>query len=475
MKKNNRRKLALFLGVMLLGSGGCSQQGESVEKTQVQESQTKKGKETEAAIAQESKEFDWRQFEGITIVASVPNNVHWNTVKEYIPEFTELTGINVELDVLANSNLHDKQLLEFSKPTSDLDVLAYIVSWKSEYNRAGGLEVLDSYFEDTSITYPEYDIGDFAPAFLELAGKVDGVKEYLDGPNAKLVGLPFGTETSIMAYRKDIFEKHNIKVPETYGEVVEAARLIREKEPSMYGLSMRTSSGADSCHSWFTLGKSLGAEMFDENWEPDFDNEGSLATLNFMKEMLEFSPPGAKSFDLGASDNAFLQGLTSMIIDRDKLIGMCQDTEKSKVANLVGFALQPAADDGYLETEAGGFAVGISSNSQNKKASFLFLQWLTSKETEKKLAIKAVTPARNSTFNDPDVLNAYPAFEVVKEAVNYANPDWRPGIPEITQIQSQHLGVAINQTMTGTKDAKTAMEEIKEPVRKIMVEGGYIK
>lgn len=29
--------------------------------------------------------------------------------------------------------------------------------------------------------------------------------------------------------------------------------------------------------------------------------------------------------------------------------------------------------------------------------------------------------------------------------------------------------------MTGAKDAKAAMEEIKEPVRKIMVEGGYIK
>lgn len=119
--------------------------------------------------------------------------------------------------------------------------------------------------------------------------------------------------------------------------------------------------------------------------------------------------------------------------------------------------------------------MGIPANSQNKKAAFLFLQWLTSKDTDKKLALKAVTPSRLSTFSDPDVLEAQPAFVVVKEAVSHANPDWRPGIPEITRIQSQLLGVAINQVMTGAKDAKAAMEEIKEPVRKIMVEGGYIK
>lgn len=496
MRKRYQRNIALGIcAMLLLSSTGCSrqgssqqgssQQGSSQQESNQQGSNQQDGKQ-QAEGADDSQaaegsgvgggsDFDWKQYDGTTIVASVPNNVHWNSVKEYIPEFTELTGIKVELDVLANNNLHDKQLLEFSKPTSDFDVVAYIVSWKSEYNRAGGLETLDSYFEDPSLTNPEYDIEDFAPAFLELAGKVDGVKEYLDGPDARLVGLPFGTETSVMAYRKDLFEKYNIKVPETYGEVIEAARLLHEKEPGIYGLSMRTSSGADSCHSWFTLGKSLGAELFDDNWEPAFDNEGSLATLEFMKEMLVYSPPGAESFDLGSSDNAFFQGLTSMIIDRDKLIGLCQDTEKSKVADSVGFALQPKSDDGYLETEAGGFAVGIPANSQNKNAAFLFLQWLTSKETEKKLALKAVTPARNSTFNDPEVLAAYPAFEVVKEAVSYANPDWRPGIPEITRIQSQLLGVAINQVMTGAKDAKTAMEEIKAPVREIMAEGGYIK
>ena len=228
MRKMHQRNLAMGLcAMLLLGSTGCSNQGGNTETKQVP--QPEKEQAAETTVAGEESSFDWKQFDGTTIVASVPNNVHWNSVKEYIPEFTELTGINVELDVLANNNLHDKQLLEFSKPESDFDIVAYIVSWKSEYNRAGGLEVLDPYFEDPSITYPEYDIEDFAPAFFELAGKVDGVKDYLDGPDAKLVGLPFGTETSIMAYRKDLFEKYEIKVPETYGEVMEAARIIHEK------------------------------------------------------------------------------------------------------------------------------------------------------------------------------------------------------------------------------------------------------
>lgn len=467
MKRPFSRILCMLLVLALaLGCAGCGAPPAS-------SSQPGSSGNAEDPGSQEG--FDWKRYAGTTLVASVPNNVHWNTVQQYLPEFTELTGIQVELDVLANNNLHDKQLLEFSKNTSDFDVVAYIVSWKAEYNRAGGLQPLDGYFADPALAWPEYDLDDLAPTFLEVAGKVDGVKEYLDGPNAKLVGLPFGTETSLMAYRKDLFEKYGIPVPQTYSDVAEAARIIRENEPEVYGLSMRTSSGADACHTWFTLGKTLGAQMFDDNWEPAFDNEGSIATLDFMKTMLQYSPPGAESFDLGTSDNAFLQGLTAMIIDRDKLIGLCADPEKSKVADKVGFALQPHADDGYLETEAGGFAVGIPANSQNKEAAFLFLQWLTSKDIDKKLALQGVTPARNSTFDDAEVLAAYPAFAVVKEAAAYANADWRPGIPEVTQIQSQYLGVAINQVMTGAQTAEQAMQAIKDPVRQIMAEGGYLQ
>jgi len=44
---------------------------------------------------------------------------------------------------------------------------------------------------------------------------------------------PFGTETSMFAYRKDIFDKHGWKVPKTYDELLKLCKLVKEKEPGM--------------------------------------------------------------------------------------------------------------------------------------------------------------------------------------------------------------------------------------------------
>jgi multiple sugar transport system substrate-binding protein len=44
--------------------------------------------------------FNWRQFEGHKIVACFSSHVHYDAVAKLIPEFTEQTGIKVEIDRL---------------------------------------------------------------------------------------------------------------------------------------------------------------------------------------------------------------------------------------------------------------------------------------------------------------------------------------------------------------------------------------
>jgi multiple sugar transport system substrate-binding protein len=53
---------------------------------------------------------------------------------------------------------------------------------------------------------------------VENIGLVGGPKGYLAGPGAKLYGLPYGAETSVLAYRRDMFAKLNLKAPETYAD-----------------------------------------------------------------------------------------------------------------------------------------------------------------------------------------------------------------------------------------------------------------
>jgi len=67
----------------------------------------------------------------------------------------------------------------------------------------------------------------------------------------------------------------------------------------------------------------------------------------------------------------------------------------------------------------------------------------------------------------------YPEFAAVLENLKYANPDWRPLIPEWTEISQQHIGIALHEAITEKKTPEKAMADVIEPVKKIMERGGY--
>ena len=58
-----------------------------------------------------AEEFDWRQFEGTTIVVNFPAHSSYKAAMTLIPEFEEATGIKVEVDELNYMRMHEKQIL----------------------------------------------------------------------------------------------------------------------------------------------------------------------------------------------------------------------------------------------------------------------------------------------------------------------------------------------------------------------------
>ena len=70
----------------------------------------------------------YSDYAGTTIVVSWPALSHFEAAATLIPQFTEETGIEVELDLTQYLNMKDRQVTEISKPGSgDLDVVAWVV------------------------------------------------------------------------------------------------------------------------------------------------------------------------------------------------------------------------------------------------------------------------------------------------------------------------------------------------------------
>lgn len=436
------------------------------------------GKESSAGGANAASEqgFNWKQFSGQTIVVCFPNHVQYNAAMPLIPDFEAMTGIHVEVDQLQYIKMHDKEILEMSKPgKGDYDLVTIINAWKAELAVSNLIQPLDPLFADKSLVPPDYDFNDLIPKYVEGAGAVGGTKIYLGGPGSKLYALPFGTETSMLIYRKDIFDKYNLKVPTTYKELAQTAKFITEKEKAngIYGITMRGQAGHQAAHAFLLHASPMGAKWFDDNWEPTFTSPEVLATLKFMKDMQAYGPPGMSSFDQDGEFQSFLQGNAAMYVDASIFAPLARNPEKSKVYDKLGYALQPSGPAGR-STEMGGFAIGIPSNARNPRASFLFMTWLTSKETSKKLMLNGGAPFRISSLKDPELQAKYPEYKVLEETVPSINPDWRPIIPQFNEVENI-FGIAVNQVLSGKKSPEEAMQGIMAPERALMVKYGYIK
>lgn len=412
----------------------------------------------------------YAKYAGQTVTFSIPAHPHYDAMVKILPQFTKETGIKIETDRLAMGRMKEKQLLEMAKPQGDYDLGSYVVMWKGEYVSKNLIQPLEPFLKNPALADPAYDLKDIIPVYLENLGMVGGPKGYLAGPGAKLYGLPYGAETSVLAYRNDIFAKHNLKAPENYTEFRKLLRVIKDKE-GIGALASRGQAGHQAVHAWLLHLNPLGGSVFDDQWRARFNDKIGVEALQFLQEVVATGPAGIAGYGQGESNTAFLQGQAAMYLDSTSLAGLVNDPTKSKVAGKVSWALHPAGT--RRASQSGGLGLAIAKNAKNADAGFLLMQWLTSKEQDRAVTKVGGAPTRNSTLSDADLVRQYPEFITFKEALKYSNPDWRPIIPVWDKINVQALGIGISEALTGKKTAEAALNDLVAPVTQMMREAGY--
>lgn len=412
----------------------------------------------------------YSDYKGTTLVVNFPAHPHFNAVMKVLPEFTKETGIKVEVDQLQYLKMREKQTLELTKAKGDYDLLAYVVFSKADYVYADQLENLARYFMNPKLANPAFDAADLIDGYVGNIGIAGGEKGYLPGPTGSLFGLPYGSETSILGYRKDIFEKHNLKVPTTYEEMLELACKIPQLEPGMGGLASRAASGHHASHAFLLHLAPLGGRIFDDKWNPIVNNEAGVAAAKALKKIVDCGPEGAQTFGFAEAGASFLQGKTAMFLDSTVFAGQVNDPARSKVVGKVAWAPHP---EGVRRgSQTGGFGIGIPKNAKNKEAAFLLMQWLTSKKGDKLVALAGGNPSRYSTHADADVNAKFPHMKTFGEALKHADPDWRPIIPVWGKINAD-LGTTLSKVLTEDADIQSSLDGVAERAKKIMADAGY--
>lgn len=102
-------------------------------------------------------------------------------------------------------------------------------------------------------------------------------------------GLVHAAGTSLLIYRKDLVKKLGLKPPKTWADLVANAKALTQ--PGMYGITLP----GDNLFINILLGEliaSNGGTLFDNSNRPQVSSKQMVETLEFLKELTRYAPPG---------------------------------------------------------------------------------------------------------------------------------------------------------------------------------------
>jgi sorbitol/mannitol transport system substrate-binding protein len=337
-------------------------------------------------------------------------------------------------------------------------------------------------------------IDDDLPASYDLD---DVLKPIRDGLSAdgKVFALPFYGESSFTFYRKDLFQKAGVTMPEkpTYQEIEKFAKATTDRKNGVSGMCLRGKPGWGENMAYLdTLVNTFGGRWFDEKWHPQLKSPEWKSALTFYIDMMKkYGPPGASSNGHNENRALFATGHCAMWIDATVAAGYLANPKESKVASSVAFAPAPIAKTPNGSAWLWSWALGIPASSKHVKEAKQFIQWATSKEYVQLVAKSdgwtSVPPGtRKSTYDSPEYKAAAPFAELTLKAILSADPTHPTAMPvPYTGVQFvaipefQSLGTQVGQVvaaaLVGKSTVDQALDAAQSATERTMKRAGYIK
>ncbi len=399
---------------------------------------------------------------GTEIKIAAASHPSTEAFKEMTPRFEELSGIKVVIDEMEEGALGQKLLLEMSAPSSDYDVIMSYPEAMPTMADAEYLMPLDDFITDSSITPDWYEYEDILQPYRDML-VIEG-KHY---------AIPFAGETVFLFYRCDLFDEHNIEVPKTLEDMKEAAAYFQENVEGVSGLSWRTRVGWEMTYMWSVFIFPFGGEMLDPTMTtPGFNKPETVASLQYMIDMMEYAPPGVESFSFPEAWDAFMQGKTAMMVESSAGAPEVENPEKSLVAGKVCYSPMPAGPAGAF-SGVWGWGYGIPDKSEKKEAAYSYIMYMTSKGLQDEYIENGGIVSRTSYLENPEKQTEFSYYQTIIDTLEQAAVLMEKGysvvipIPEWNTL-SDIAGTEGGKALVGQQTPEEACEKIQTQVEDLL-------
>jgi len=317
------------------------------------------------------------------------------------------------------------------------------------FAKSGWLENLSTQF---IAKQPSYDASDLLPPIAKsLSYKGD------------LYAVPFYGESSMLYYRKDMFTKAGLTMPDhpTWAQVQGfAAKLNQPGKVS--GICLRGLAGwGDNMAALDTVINTFGGEWYDTNWKAQLTSPAVTQAVNFYVNMVKsYGEPGASNDSFNQLLTLYGQGKCAMWYDATVAATSIAGSYPSVFAQ-TGYAFAPVektSSSGWLWS----WALGIPQGVNDQGAAWKWISLATSKQYDTLVAQKygwsAVPPGtRTSLYNNPSYQKAASAFADITlksiDGTDPQHPTLNPvpyvGIQFVDIPQFETLGLTVGQQIAG--------------------------
>ena len=332
-----------------------------------------------------------KPFDGQTVNVLAVKSSQFEAHEARLAAFEEATGIDVVYDYIPFPNMKEALTTEMVAG-GDYDVVSVMDQWVSS------LQMLMAPI-GPGIEAQGTDLSDFPKAHMRH-GMLNG----------ELIGLPVRGHVQLMFYRKDLLDAAGVTPPQTWEEMVTAAKAIQENSDAAGVALPYGKLNGQNLMVWMNLLWGKGGDLFDADGKAAFNSaEGVAATETYISYLAEeIVPAGSAVFVEQDAVTSFKQGNSAMLPVWWWVRSQLTDPEQSTLTpEQVGFTALPSVAGADRTTFTNTWIFGVTAESDNKDAATEFLGWLTDPALERDVLmdpdLSEVVSVHMSNLKDAEV------------------------------------------------------------------------
>ena len=415
---------------------------------------------------------NWRQAEGQEITVAVIPASYFENLITLQPQFEALTGVKLRFEKVPPGQIRQKVVLDLSSKTATYATHAADPMYYPLYVANKWVEPLDRYLGDSQLTDAAwFNYNDIIKAWRDA--------DSLDG---KPYGIPYDGEVTVQVYRKDLYDAKGLKPADTYEQLTSNAKALNDPANRVYGLALRGFAGAgQNMYIYPSLFRGFGGNSGSGNAIVVNSPEAVAALTWYVDALSAYAPPAVRNWNWPDIADAFSQGQIATYIDAHSSAAVITNPEKSKVVGKIGYARWPKGPNGKRVTSIWnwGYPINAALSDRAKRATWLFIAWATSAETQARTSYKFAGPGQRSGVNRISLWKSPEFAAAMKGAGDNFIPaalesleqdtdvDWRPRVPQWPAI-GEAMATAIQAALVGQKKPKEALDEAQARIAQIM-------